>query len=66
MSIFSLRVRVMVGRKANWTCRLHSMITDTTGMSGMMFGEMPGQGVDLGDAVKSASANVDAVASGKA
>ncbi|KAJ4346300.1 hypothetical protein N0V95_005510 [Ascochyta clinopodiicola] len=34
---------------------LHSMITDTTGMTGMMFGEQPGKGLDLGDAVKSAS-----------
>jgi len=45
--------------------RLHSMITDTSGMSAMMFGEAPGQGVDLGDAVKSAADNVDAVVSGK-
>ena len=35
--------------------RLHSMITDTSGMSAMMFGEQPGRGVDLGDAVKTAS-----------
>ena len=35
--------------------RLHSMIIDTSGMSAMMFGEQPGRGVDLGDAVKTAS-----------
>ncbi|KZM23039.1 uncharacterized protein EKO05_0008169 [Ascochyta rabiei] len=34
---------------------LHSMITDTTGMTSTMFGEQPGRGVDLGDAVKRAS-----------
>jgi hypothetical protein len=31
----------------------------------MMFGEMPGSGVDIGDVVKSAANNVDAVISGK-
>ena len=45
--------------------RLHEMITDTTGMSAMMFGETPGRGVEIGEAVKSASANVDAVVSGR-
>ena len=34
---------------------LHSMITDSTGMTGMMFGEQPGRGIELGDAVKNAS-----------
>ena len=44
-------------------CRLHGMITDTSGMSAMMFGEEPGKGVDLGDAVRNAAKNVDEVIS---
>lgn len=36
-------------------CRMHMMITDTTGKTGMMFGEQPGRGVELGDAVRRAS-----------
>ncbi|KAF9692447.1 hypothetical protein EKO04_009609 [Ascochyta lentis] len=43
---------------------LHSMITDTTGMTAMMFGEQPGRGVDLGDAVKRASEELVAVMEG--
>ncbi|KAF2255370.1 hypothetical protein BU26DRAFT_515087 [Trematosphaeria pertusa] len=39
------------------------MITDTSGMSAMMFGEEPGKGVDLGDAVRNAAKNVDEVIS---
>jgi hypothetical protein len=31
------------------------MISDTTGMTGMMFGEQAGRGIDLGNAVKNAS-----------
>jgi hypothetical protein len=31
------------------------MITDSAGMAGMMFGEQPGRGIDLGNAVKNAS-----------
>jgi hypothetical protein len=41
------------------------MITVTSGMSGMMFGETPGNAVDLGNDVKSAAQNVDAVISGR-
>lgn len=42
------------------------MIADTSGKTGMMFGEAPGQGVDLGDAVKSAAKNVVDVIEGNA
>ncbi|KAF2876539.1 hypothetical protein BDV95DRAFT_602520 [Massariosphaeria phaeospora] len=37
---------------------LWTMITDTTGKTGMMFGEVPGQGVELGDEVQRAAATV--------
>jgi hypothetical protein len=43
--------------------RLWSMITDTSPMSGIMFGEMPGQGVDVGDEVRKAADAVKDVAS---
>ncbi|KAJ4301044.1 hypothetical protein N0V90_003134 [Kalmusia sp. IMI 367209] len=42
---------------------LHTLIYDTTGMAGMMFGEAPGQGVDVGDAVRKAADGVNAVTS---
>lgn len=41
------------------------MITDTSGMAGMMFGEVPGQGVDVGEAVRAASNNVEGVLFGR-
>jgi uncharacterized protein with PIN domain len=40
------------------------MITDTSGMAAMMFGEQPGRGVDLGDAVKKASQDLVSVIEG--
>jgi hypothetical protein len=46
--------------------RLWSMIKDTSGKTAMMFGEMPGQGVDLGDEVRKASDAVSAVIFGDA
>jgi hypothetical protein len=45
----------VLGQRAELSCRLDSMITDSTGMTGMMFGEQPGRGIDLGNAVKNAS-----------
>lgn len=44
--------------------RLHSMITDTTGMTAMMFGEQPGRGVDLSDVVRRASGELVGVIEG--
>lgn len=40
------------------------MISDTTGMTAMMFGEQPGRGVELGDAVKKANEELVAVIEG--
>ena len=40
------------------------MITDTTGQTGMMFGEQPGRGIDLGNGIKSASQELVSIIEG--
>lgn len=51
----SSRLCELLGQRAELSCRLNSMITDSAGMAGMMFGEQPGRGIDLGNAIKNAS-----------